>query len=71
MEKIAHYDCLFVCEKIHEQIPIKNNISYSFCYIIIFMTNFCKLEMNSNQPLHYSNVHQFHNLMKVWDVIHL
>jgi hypothetical protein len=26
MEKIVHYDCLFVCEKIHEQIPIKINI---------------------------------------------
>jgi hypothetical protein len=23
MEKIVHYGCLFVCEKFHEQIPIK------------------------------------------------
>jgi len=23
MEKIAHYSCLFVCEKIHKQIFIK------------------------------------------------
>ncbi len=23
IEKINHYGCLFVCEKIHEQIPLK------------------------------------------------
>jgi hypothetical protein len=27
MEKIAHYGCLFVREKLHEQIPIKTSIS--------------------------------------------
>jgi len=55
MEKNVHYGCLFVCEKIHEQILIKTSIFLFFCYVTIFVTSSCKLEMYSNQPLHCSN----------------
>ncbi len=65
MEKIVHYGCLFVCKKFHEQIPIKTYICYSFYYVPIFMTSSCKLEIYFNQQLHCSNVHQFHNIIKV------
>jgi hypothetical protein len=30
MKKIAHYGYVFVCEKFHEQSPIKISISRSF-----------------------------------------
>jgi len=65
MKKIAHYGYFFVCEKFHEQIPIKITIYWSFCYVIVFVIHSYKLEMYSNQPLHYSNVHQFHSIMIV------
>jgi hypothetical protein len=65
MEKIAHYGCFFECEKIHEQIPIITNIFLSFCYVTIFVTSSCKLEMYFNQPLNCSNVQQFYNIIKV------
>jgi len=47
MEKIVHYGCLFIYNKIHEQIPTK------IIFLILLLnynsdTNFCKLKMYSN-----------------------
>jgi hypothetical protein len=42
--KIIHYGGLFVCAKFHGQIPIKSSIFYSFFFIAIFVTHYCKLK---------------------------
>jgi hypothetical protein len=55
MEKIVHYGCHFVCEKIHEQILNNPSILFFFYYVTIFVKSSYKLEMYSNQPLHCLN----------------
>jgi hypothetical protein len=70
MERIVQYGFSLYMQNFMDKFLMKL-VFLVFSLISILHYKILQVKIYSNQPLNCSSVHQFHNILKMWDVIHI